>query len=123
MANVAVGGGFENTNFYSNTVLEFLNIANIHVMRESLQKLQSINTQSSNWLSQLESTGWLEYIRLLLEGSCKMIDTIQNGASILVIFLSIFYYFFFIYIYFYLFFFFFFYLFFYIFFIFFFLIF
>ena len=58
-----MGGGFENTNFYTNTVLEFLNIANIHAMRESLNKVQNITDLGATWMSQLENTNWLEHIR------------------------------------------------------------
>jgi len=39
MANKAAGKGYESTDHYSNVIYEFFNIHNIHVMRESLQKL------------------------------------------------------------------------------------
>lgn len=39
MANKAAGKGYESTDNYSNVIYEFYNIHNIHVMRESLQKL------------------------------------------------------------------------------------
>ena len=39
MANKAAGKGYESTDHYNNVSLEFYNIHNIHVMRESLQKL------------------------------------------------------------------------------------
>ena len=38
-ANKAAGKGYESTDNYSNLVYEFYNIQNIHIMRESLQKL------------------------------------------------------------------------------------
>ena len=39
MANKAAGKGYESTDNYSNLIYEFYNIHNIHIMRESLQKL------------------------------------------------------------------------------------
>ena len=39
MANRAAGKGYENTDFYENVKFQFLGIENIHVMRQSLQKL------------------------------------------------------------------------------------
>lgn len=40
MANKAAGKGYENENFYSNIKFQFWGIENIHVMRNSLQKVQ-----------------------------------------------------------------------------------
>ena len=42
MANIAAGGGYENENLYENVELVFLDIHNIHVMRESLRKVKDI---------------------------------------------------------------------------------
>ena len=39
MANRAVGKGYEAAGYYPNTSYQFYNIQNIHVMRESLQKM------------------------------------------------------------------------------------
>ena len=39
MANKAAGKGYESTDHYNNVIYEFYNIHNIHVMRESLQRL------------------------------------------------------------------------------------
>ncbi len=39
MANRAAGKGYENTEFYENVEFQFIGIENIHVMRQSLQKL------------------------------------------------------------------------------------
>lgn len=40
IANKAKGGGYESEDAYKNAELVFLDIQNIHVMRESLRKLQ-----------------------------------------------------------------------------------
>lgn len=43
IANKAKGGGYESEDAYQNAELVFLDIHNIHVMRESLRKLKGIN--------------------------------------------------------------------------------
>lgn len=42
VANKAKGGGYESEDAYQNAELVFLDIHNIHVMRESLRKLKEI---------------------------------------------------------------------------------
>lgn len=62
----ATGGGYEGDE-YQNAELVFLDIQNIHVMRESLKKLKDIvypTVEESHWLSSLESTHWLEHIKV-----------------------------------------------------------
>lgn len=61
------GGGYESEDAYQNAELVFLEIHNIHVMRESLRKLKEVvypNIEESHWLSNLESTHWLEHIKV-----------------------------------------------------------
>lgn len=63
----AKGGGYESEDAYQNAELVFLDIHNIHVMRESLRKLKEIvypNIEETHWLSNLESTHWLEHIKV-----------------------------------------------------------
>lgn len=66
----ATGGGYEGDE-YQNAELVFLDIQNIHVMRESLKKLKDIvypNVEESHWLSSLESTHWLEHVKVRKKG-------------------------------------------------------
>lgn len=49
----------------------FLEIHNIHVMRESLRKLKEIvypSIDEARWLSNVDGTHWLEYIRVKRAG-------------------------------------------------------
>lgn len=67
------GGGYESEDAYQNAELVFLDIHNIHVMRESLRKLKDVvypNIEDSHWLSNLESTHWLEHIKVILMIYC-----------------------------------------------------
>ncbi|XP_061091008.1 myotubularin isoform X1 [Conger conger] len=87
VANKATGGGYEGEDAYQNAELVFLDIHNIHVMRESLKKLKDIvypNVEESHWLSSLESTHWLEHIKLVLSGAIQVADKISSGNSVVV---------------------------------------
>ncbi|XP_051506911.1 myotubularin-like isoform X3 [Myxocyprinus asiaticus] len=87
VANKATGGGYEGDDAYQNAELVFLDIHNIHVMRESLKKLKDIvypNVEDSHWLSSLESTHWLEHIKLVLSGAIQVADKVSSGNSVVV---------------------------------------
>lgn len=63
----AKDGGYENKNFYPSMELIFLEIPNIHVMRESLRKLKEVvypTIDELRWHSAIDATHWLEYIRV-----------------------------------------------------------
>ncbi|XP_059932598.1 myotubularin isoform X2 [Gadus macrocephalus] len=84
VANKATGGGYEGDE-YQNAELIFLDIHNIHVMRESLKKLRDIvypAVEESHWLSSLESTHWLEHIKLVLAGAIRVADKVSGGKSV-----------------------------------------
>uniref|UniRef100_A0AAX7U046 Myotubularin n=1 Tax=Astatotilapia calliptera TaxID=8154 RepID=A0AAX7U046_ASTCA len=84
VANKATGGGYEGDE-YQNAELIFLDIQNIHVMRESQKKLKDIvypNVEESHWLSSLESTHWLEH--LVLSGAIQVADKVSSGNSVVV---------------------------------------
>ncbi|XP_064381922.1 myotubularin-related protein 6-like [Halichondria panicea] len=89
MANKAAGKGYETTDNYSNMRFEFFNIHNIHIMRESLQKMFEAvcppNQTVSGMLSGLESSGWLKHIHLILEVAVFTAKVIsEDKASVLI---------------------------------------
>jgi len=49
MANRTTGGGYENDDNYRDCEISFLNIQNIHVMRESLRKIFDMGMPNSNF--------------------------------------------------------------------------
>lgn len=60
-------GGYESESFYPNVELNFLEIPNIHVMRESLRKMKDVvypTIDEAHWHSFIDQTHWLEYIRV-----------------------------------------------------------
>uniref|UniRef100_A0A2K5MQA0 phosphatidylinositol-3,5-bisphosphate 3-phosphatase n=1 Tax=Cercocebus atys TaxID=9531 RepID=A0A2K5MQA0_CERAT len=73
---------------YPNAELVFLEIHNIHVMRESLRKLKEIvypSIDEARWLSNVDGTHWLEYIRMLLAGAVRIADKIESGKTSVVV--------------------------------------
>uniref|UniRef100_A0A671NGX3 phosphatidylinositol-3,5-bisphosphate 3-phosphatase n=1 Tax=Sinocyclocheilus anshuiensis TaxID=1608454 RepID=A0A671NGX3_9TELE len=84
----AKDGGYENENFYPSMELNFLEIPNIHVMRESLRKLKEVvypTMDEPHWHSAIDATHWLEYIRLLLAGAVKIADKVESSKSSVVV--------------------------------------
>lgn len=88
MANKAKGGGYESEDAYQHAELVFLDIHNIHVMRESLRKLKELcfpHADESRWLSGLEATLWLKHIKCMLAGAVRIVDKVENNrCSVLV---------------------------------------
>ncbi|KAI1898880.1 hypothetical protein AGOR_G00076960 [Albula goreensis] len=86
--NKAKDGGYEIESFYPNVELNFLEIPNIHVMRESLRKLKEVvypTIDEAHWLSAVDATHWLEYIRLLLAGAVRIADKLESGKTSVVV--------------------------------------
>lgn len=88
LANKARGGGYENEDHYVNAEILFLDIHNIHVMRESFRKLKEICfpiNDDHRWLSNIESTNWLEHIRAIIAGARKIANIIENCKTSVVV--------------------------------------
>ncbi|KAK5649328.1 hypothetical protein RI129_000357 [Pyrocoelia pectoralis] len=84
IANKAKGGGYESEDAYQNAELVFLDIHNIHVMRESLRKLKELcfpNIEETRWLSGVESTYWLKHIKCILAGAVRIVDKVENHKT------------------------------------------
>ncbi|KAK2563495.1 Myotubularin-related protein 8 [Acropora cervicornis] len=74
MANKAAGKGYESTDFYENVKFQFLGIENIHVMRQSLQKMTELvcetpDIAAKTFVSGLDGSGWLKHIKAILDTS------------------------------------------------------
>lgn len=70
---------YESEDAYQNAELVFLDIHNIHVMRESLRKLKELcfpNIEETRWLSGIESTYWLKHIKCILAGAVRIVDKV-----------------------------------------------
>ncbi|XP_057314336.1 myotubularin-related protein 6-like [Hydractinia symbiolongicarpus] len=75
MANRAAGKGYENVANYENVDFHFIGIENIHVMRQSLQKMIEVfdvptkELTMSTYLRGLEDSGWLKHIKAVMDTS------------------------------------------------------
>lgn len=74
MANKAAGKGYESTDFYENVKFQFVGIENIHVMRQSLQKMTELvcetpDVTAKSLVSGLDNSGWLKHIKAILDTS------------------------------------------------------
>ncbi|EDO44480.1 predicted protein [Nematostella vectensis] len=88
VANQAKGGGYETEENYQNTEVIFLDIANIHVMRESLRKLKDIcfpNIDDTHWLTNLENTKWLDHIKMIMAGAVRIADAVDRCRTSVVV--------------------------------------
>ena len=108
-ANRLKGGGYESEDNYQNVEFVFLDIQNIHVMRESLRKVSIQQSfagttiiyaflaskvlplcisqvkdmcfpviDDARWLSNLEATGWLNHVKMILAGAVKIADKVTS---------------------------------------------
>ncbi|KAF6717838.1 Myotubularin-related protein 7 [Oryzias melastigma] len=89
IANRAAGKGYENEDNYSNIKFQFMGIENIHVMRNSQQKMLEVSElrspSMSDFLEGLESSGWLKHIKAVLDAGIFIAKAIaEEGVSVLV---------------------------------------
>ena len=97
MSNRALGAGTESLENYKNCQRLFMGIENIHVMRESLNRLydtvlllpSSQSTQSSDpllekWLAALESSSWVKHLKAIMEANVMIIQSILQCGNVLI---------------------------------------
>ncbi|KAG0015794.1 hypothetical protein BGZ80_009628 [Entomortierella chlamydospora] len=81
VANTAVGAGTENMENYRNCKKVYSGIDNIHVMRDSLNKLvealQEIDVKGYVSKSALQKSGWLKHIGAIMEGALMIVRNIH----------------------------------------------
>ncbi|CAI5440149.1 unnamed protein product [Caenorhabditis angaria] len=80
--NRAKGGGYEEN--YENASLIFLDIHNIHVIRESLKKLVLAlipRVDEKSYYKTLDESKWLNHIQAILEGSVKIVHNVENSKQ------------------------------------------
>ncbi|GMF04815.1 unnamed protein product [Ambrosiozyma monospora] len=90
IAQHAIGGGTENGDNYKNVKRIFLNIENIHTMRESLGKVKEAlkdSDISSELINKelLEKSNWLYHVRNILKQVDLLTKTIELNSMHLVV--------------------------------------
>jgi hypothetical protein len=87
VANQAKGAGFEPARAYPDATLEFYDIANIHVMRASLQQVRALcfpGVDEAHWLAGLHASRWLDHLRLCLVAAVRVATLVEGGTPCLV---------------------------------------
>ena len=85
MVNIVNGGGYESEDVYHSSELLFLDIHNIHVMRESLRKVKDVCfpvIDDQRWLSNVDNTHWLDHLHCILRGAVGIADKVRKNNSI-----------------------------------------
>ncbi|KAK7899490.1 hypothetical protein WMY93_020343 [Mugilogobius chulae] len=85
----SAGKGYENEDNYSNIKFQFLGIENIHVMRNSQQKMLEVcelrSPSMSDFLERLENSSWLKHIKAVLDAALFVAKAVsEEGVSVLV---------------------------------------
>eukprot|EP01083_Nonionella_stella_P045915 123022_1 len=73
------GAGYEQVEHYGNCSLKFLNIENIHTMRDALQKLGRVfmkNPEREFW-SEIESTNYVMHLRQILKATLSVVFSVD----------------------------------------------
>jgi hypothetical protein len=84
-ANQAVGKGVESEKVYENVTVLFMDIANIHAVRKSMDILEEALVDETTWAKNLEASGWLTYIRKILIAAGRIAHCIsREKVSVLV---------------------------------------
>eukprot|EP01090_Pellita_catalonica_P005390 TRINITY_DN1537_c0_g1_i1.p1 TRINITY_DN1537_c0_g1~~TRINITY_DN1537_c0_g1_i1.p1 ORF type:complete len:607 (-),score=52.56 TRINITY_DN1537_c0_g1_i1:989-2809(-) len=88
--NQIMGKGFESERKYSKIELKFMEIENIHAMRDSLKKLRRYCLDTDNeiendslWNKALESSKWAKHLRKVMEGVQFMAWHVNEGRSVI----------------------------------------
>lgn len=92
LANRVTSGGYENTrDYYKNCEIVFCDIDNIHAVRDSMTKVYELGQQTTSdnsnpkWLTQLDSSNWLQLISRILSSVNNILETITvKGVNVLV---------------------------------------
>jgi hypothetical protein len=90
MGNQSMGKGTENPANYPGSEIFFMNIANIHAARESLQKMSDLYNpdvykgDDDNFFRMLADAKWYEQVRTILCAIARSVEMIEDeGCSIL----------------------------------------
>jgi len=86
IAQRVMGKGYEDTNCYPSTTLEFMGIDNIHAMNSSLNTLMKLCQKPGDvyWLSSLEGTGWLRHSRLILQCAKRVVELVEQRVAVVI---------------------------------------
>lgn len=88
MVNKAGGKGYEDVKFYTDVLYNSFPIQNIHVMRESINKVRDTvesAISSSSFLQGIEEAGWLKHLKIVIDTAKFIAQAIAvEGYSVLI---------------------------------------
>ena len=79
MAQMAMGAGMESSDVYKGSKIIFLGIENIHVVRDSFNRLMDVMNNDPLTLTRsvLERTGWMKHIKTILDGASVIVQHVH----------------------------------------------
>ena len=88
-ANKLKGAGFENVDNYPGAEIHFCQIENIHTARNALNKIYSLLknpkfSENNKFYSNFESSGWIDFIFMLIKGSIQIAQSVKEGNTVLI---------------------------------------
>ena len=88
-ANKLKGAGFENIDNYPGAEIHFCQIENIHTARNALNKIYSLLknpkfSENNKFYSNFESSGWIDFIFMLIKGSIQIAQSVKEGNTVLI---------------------------------------
>ena len=69
LGNMLAGKGYEKEENYKNCQIEWLNIPNIHAVRDSHNQMFAQKDTNSNYFTRIAQSGWYDYLYLILSGA------------------------------------------------------
>lgn len=77
LAQSALGGGTESEEVYKNCEINFCNIENIHMIRESYNKLLDLLSNNQFHTNQMDRSSWLKHIKTLVEATLLVVKHVH----------------------------------------------
>ena len=84
LGNMFAGKGYEKPEFYSNCQIEWLDIPNIHAVRESFNRMINYDGQADNYFQLCSQSGWYDYLYLILSGAKSIARDLLAGTNVVV---------------------------------------
>lgn len=78
------GKGYERPEFYLNCEIQWLNIPNIHAVRESYNAMMNYREQTGNFYTLCAQTGWYDYLYLIIGGAKSIAKDLLSGINVVV---------------------------------------
>ncbi|KAL4450968.1 hypothetical protein ABPG74_021290 [Tetrahymena malaccensis] len=87
VGNKLAGKGYESNSCYKNCDIQFLDIHNIHKVRDSYNKLVSVclsSDQQIKWFKEVDSSQWLEHISTIIQGAVRICQSMLANNHVVV---------------------------------------